>query len=116
MRLLITVPWGERLGGAEAMLQMVLDGSREGRHEVALVFLEPGPWAWESIDAGFRVEIISVGRMRQAHRGLGAVVRLASVMRERRPDLILNWMGKAHLYGAPAALRALRSFLCTHGG
>jgi glycosyltransferase involved in cell wall biosynthesis len=106
MLLLITVPWGSRLGGAEAMLQMVLDGAQEDRHEFELVFLEPGPWPTELIDAGFRVEVIPAGQLREVHRALATVWRLAGILRERRPDLILNWMGKAHLYGAPAAVLA----------
>jgi glycosyltransferase involved in cell wall biosynthesis len=88
------------------MLQMALDGAPADRHQVELVFLEPGPWPSELIDAGFRVEIVPIGRLREVHRGVGAVARLSRVMRARRPDLILNWMGKAHLYGAPAALLA----------
>ncbi len=44
MRVLITMPWGQRLGGAEAMLQTVLDGAHESGHELEPVFFEPGPW------------------------------------------------------------------------
>ena len=106
MRMLITVPWGERLGGAEAMLQMVLEGAKETRHELELVFLEPGPWPTELAAVGLRVHTLSTGQLRQVHRGVATVSRLAKIMRARRPDLILNWMGKAHLYGAPAALLA----------
>jgi glycosyltransferase involved in cell wall biosynthesis len=106
MRVLITVPWGQRLGGAETMLQTVLDGVQETGHELELVFFEPGPWPDELIYAGFRVEVIPAGRLRQAHRWIATVVRLASVFRRRRPDLILNWMAKTHLYGSPAAMLA----------
>jgi glycosyltransferase involved in cell wall biosynthesis len=106
MRLLITVPWGERLGGAEEMLQMVLDGAQGARHELELVFLEPGRWPAELSEAGFSVEVIPAGQLRQIHRGIRTVARLARIMRARRPDLILNWMGKAHLYSAPAAVLA----------
>ncbi len=106
MRILVTVPWGRRLGGAEAMLQMVLDGARESGHELELVFLEPGPWPDELIEAGFHVEVIPAGRLRHVHRVLATVVRLARVLRRRRPDLILNWMTTTQLYGAPAAVLA----------
>jgi glycosyltransferase involved in cell wall biosynthesis len=106
MRLLITVPWGERLGGAEEMLQMVLDGAHGARHEVELVFLAPGSWPRELVAAGFHVETLDAGQLRQAHRGVATVMRLARIMRARQPDLILNWMGKAHLYAAPAAVLA----------
>jgi glycosyltransferase involved in cell wall biosynthesis len=104
MRLLITVPWEQRLGGAEAMLQGVLEGAREDGHELELVFLKPGPWPSELIEAGFRVVVIPAGRLRQVHRWLATVIRLARIFRAREPDLILNWAGKTQLYGSPAAM------------
>jgi glycosyltransferase involved in cell wall biosynthesis len=103
MRILVTVPWGERLGGAEAMLQGVLDGATDSGNELELIFLRDGPWPRELTAAGFRVEVIDAGRLRQAHRWLATVLRLARVFRARRPDLILNWSAKTHLYAAPAA-------------
>jgi glycosyltransferase involved in cell wall biosynthesis len=106
MRVLVTVPWGARLGGAEAMLQAVLDGARESGHELELVFFEPGPWPDQLIAAGFHVEVLRAGRLRQAHRTLATVLRLARIIRRRRPDLILNWSAKTQLYGAPAAILA----------
>jgi glycosyltransferase involved in cell wall biosynthesis len=106
LRILITVPWGERLGGAEAMLQTVLDGAQASGHELELVFFESGPWPAELSDAGFRVEVIPTGRVRQVHRLVSAVLRLARLLRRRQPDLILDWMPKTHLYGASAAVLA----------
>jgi glycosyltransferase involved in cell wall biosynthesis len=107
MRILVTLPWGRRLGGAEAMLQTVLDGAHETGHQLELVFFEPGPWPAELIDAGFRVEVMpAAGRLRQAHRWIATVIRLARVLRARQPDLILNWAAKTQLYGAPAAMLA----------
>jgi glycosyltransferase involved in cell wall biosynthesis len=106
MRILITVPWSRRLGGAEEMLRMVLDGASASGHELELVFLEPGPWPQELRAAGLPVEVISAGRLRQAHRALATVGGLARLMRRRRPDLILNWTTKTQLYGGPAAMLA----------
>jgi glycosyltransferase involved in cell wall biosynthesis len=106
VRIIVTVPWGQRLGGAEAMLQAVLDGAKESGHELELVFFEDGPWPAELIDAGFRVEVIDAGRFRQVHRWVVTVVRLAKLFRRRRPDLILNWAAKTHMYGSPAAVLA----------
>jgi glycosyltransferase involved in cell wall biosynthesis len=104
MRVLITVPWGRRLGGSEDMLQTALDGAQAAGHELELVFFEDGPWAHELRDSGFHVEVIAAGRLRQAHKLIATVLRLARVLRRRRPDLILNWQPKMHLYGAPAAM------------
>jgi glycosyltransferase involved in cell wall biosynthesis len=106
MRLLITVPWGERLGGAEAMLQAVLGGARDSGHELETVFLQGGSWPIELAAAGLRAEVIDAGRLRDAHRSLATVARLTRLMHRRRPDLILNWSAKTQLYGAPAAVAA----------
>jgi glycosyltransferase involved in cell wall biosynthesis len=106
VRVIITVPWGQRLGGAEAMLQGVLDGAGENEHELEIVFFEPGPWPQELSEAGFRVEVIRAGRLRQAHRWIATVLRLARLFRERKPDLVLNWSAKTQLYGSPAAMLA----------
>ncbi|MGH2855646.1 MAG: glycosyltransferase, partial [Solirubrobacteraceae bacterium] len=69
-------------------------------------FFEAGPGPAELSDAGLRVEVLPVGRLRQPHRWIAAVVRLARLMRRRQPDLILNWAAKTQLYGAPAAVLA----------
>jgi glycosyltransferase involved in cell wall biosynthesis len=106
MRILITLPWGERLGGAETMLQTILDGARETDHEFELVFFEDGPWPTDLRAAGFRVEVIPTGRLRQIGRLPLSVMRLASIFRHRQPDLIVNWAAKTQLYGAPAAALA----------
>jgi glycosyltransferase involved in cell wall biosynthesis len=103
VRIIVTAPWGERLGGAEAMLQAVLGVGPEAGHQIELVFFEAGSWPEELIDAGFRVEVISAGRMREGHRWIASVARLAGIFHRRQPDLILNWAAKTQLYGAPAA-------------
>ncbi len=106
MRIVVTLPWGQRLGGAEAMLQTVLDGAPEMGHELEPVFFEPGPWPTELAAAGFRVEVIPAGHLREVHRWLATVVRLARLFRRRQPDLILNWAAKTQMYGSPAAVLA----------
>ena len=106
MRILITAPWGEALGGAEAMLQAVLRGGQASGHELEVVFFEDGPWPAELSAEGFTVEVLSVGRVRQVHRGVATIARLTWLLRRRKPDLMLNWAAKTHLYGAPAAVLA----------
>ena len=106
MRVLVTVPWAEPLGGAEAMLQAILSGAREEGHEIEPVFFEHGSWPRELEREGFRVTVIEAGRLREAHRWVKTVRRLASMMRERKPDLMMNWAAKTQLYGAPAAALA----------
>lgn len=106
MRILITVPWTDRLGGAEAMLHTILQGANESGHEIELVFFEEGPWPAELARAGLQVEVFKAGRVRQLHRWAATVARLTAKLRRRRPDLILNWAAKTQVYGAPAAMLA----------
>ena len=102
----MTVPWGRRLGGAEVMLQGLLDGAAAGGHELEVVFLEPGPWPQELTRRGLRVDVLPAGRLRQLHRWAGTVRSLARILRDRKPDLIVNWSAKTQLYGSPAAVLA----------
>ncbi len=106
MHILITVPWAEPLGGAEAMLQAILDGAQQEGHRLELVFFEHGSWPVALAAAGYRVDVIEAGRLREAHRWAATVFRLARMARRRQPDLILNWAAKTQLYGAPAAALA----------
>jgi glycosyltransferase involved in cell wall biosynthesis len=85
------------------MLQTVLDGVHDSEHEIDLVFFESGPWERELAQAGHPTTVVPAGRLRDAHRWAAAVARLAALFRRRRPDLILDWSAKTHLYGAPAA-------------
>jgi glycosyltransferase involved in cell wall biosynthesis len=109
VRIVITVPWWERLGGAEAMLHTVLQGAGSSGHEIELVFFKDGPWPDELRAAGLRVEIVESGRVRQPHRVLATILRLAALFRARRPDVILNWAAKTQFYGSPAAVLARMS-------
>ena len=106
MRVVVTAPWGERLGGAEAMLQALLEGREEHQHEVEVVFFADGPWPRELREAGVPVTVIPAGRLREAGRWLATVRALARLFRGRQPDVILNWAAKTQLYGSPAAVLA----------
>ncbi len=88
------------------MIQTVFEGGRESAHELEPVFFERGPWIAELERLGLRVESIDAGRLRRIDRMATAVLSLARLMRERRPDLIVNWSPKTHLYGGPAAVLA----------
>lgn len=109
MRLLITVPWGQRLGGAEATLQTILDGAPASGHDVQLVFLQDGAWPAELRGAGFTVDVLDAGRLRNVARLIATVTRLVGLVRARQPDLIVNWSAKTQLYGGLAAPLARRS-------
>jgi glycosyltransferase involved in cell wall biosynthesis len=100
----VTVAWARLSGGAEAMLQTLIEGGSANGYELRLVFLEPGPWPEQLRRDGVCVDVIPAGRIRQPHRWLATVSRLAGIMRRDEPDLIVDWAAKTHLYGAPAAM------------
>ncbi|HUA11760.1 MAG TPA: glycosyltransferase [Solirubrobacteraceae bacterium] len=103
VRILVTLPWAQRLGGAEAMIQAIFDGAAESEHELEPVFFEPGPWAQELRAAGLKVEVLHAGRLRDPVRYTRTVAGLRRIVRGRRPDIVLNWAAKTQVYGSPAA-------------
>lgn len=103
MRLAITIPWGERLGGAEEMIWLFLKHVERPRIEPFVVFLDAGPWEREVAELGIETTVIPAGRLRNIASSGRVVTRLASLLRRRKPNLLLNWAPKTHLYGAPAA-------------
>jgi glycosyltransferase involved in cell wall biosynthesis len=106
LRLLFTLPWATRSGGAEEMLQALVEGGAAQGYESELAFLQEGPWPQALRAEGVPVYVLGAGRVRQLHLGARASFRLARVLRRRRPDVILNWVAKTQLYGSPAALLA----------
>ena len=106
LRVLFTLPWATRSGGAEEMLQALVDGGPAAGYVAELVFLEQGPWPAELRAAGVRADVLPAARIRHPHVWLRTVGQLAAILRRRRPDLIVNWTAKTQLYGAPAAMLA----------
>src|SRR2546421_1494285 len=103
MRIVIAMPWGERLGGAESMLWALLRHLDRSRVEPHVVALEPGPFEREIAGLGVRTTVVQAGRLRQPRRLVAAVRAVARLLDRERPDLILNWSPKTQLYGGPAA-------------
>lgn len=104
MKLVITAPLADRLGGAENMLWTLLRHLDQPRIQPVVVFFEEGPFPEEVARLGIRTVILRTGRLRHFWRAPFAILALARLLRRERPDLLLNWMAKSHLYGAPAAL------------
>ena len=55
---------------------------------------------------GIGTAVVPAGRLREPGGTLGAVRRLAALIRGRRPDLVLGWSAKSQLYAAPAVALA----------
>jgi glycosyltransferase involved in cell wall biosynthesis len=106
VRILVTVPWGRRLGGAEALLHTLVQGAGDAGHEMEFAFLEAGSWPDELARGGFRVDVIEAGRLRDLRRAAAVVRELRRIIAAREPDLILNWASKTQVYGSLAAVPA----------
>ena len=103
MRVAITIPWGERLGGAEEMIWLFLKHGDRARIQPIVVFLQDGPWEQDVAALGVETAVVPTGRLRNPVSTTRTITRLAGFLRQRKPDLLLNWATKTHLYGAPAA-------------
>ena len=91
------------------MLMSFLRSLDQERFAVTVVFFEDGPFVAETRSLGLRTIVLPAGRLRQVHRAAGVVASLTRLLSRERPDLLLNWMAKTHLYGAAAAALARRS-------
>jgi glycosyltransferase involved in cell wall biosynthesis len=106
LRVLVCVPWRERLGGAEVMLWSVLKHSDARSVQYAVAFLEPGRFEEEVSELGVRTFRVPAGRLREPRAAALAIRQLRRIIRSEEPDLVLNWQAKAQLYGSPAAVAA----------
>jgi glycosyltransferase involved in cell wall biosynthesis len=106
LTVVITVPWGERLGGAEAMLLSFLCHVDRTRVDPLVVFLVDGPFEREVSALGIRTAVLPAGRLRHVGGFVRVVRSLSALLRREHPDLILNWAAKSQLYGGPAAALA----------
>lgn len=101
--LAIVVPWARRLGGAEQMLWNILGRLDRDSVDAVVVFMEDGPFREEVSELGFPTTAIPATHLRDIRNYVAVVCRLSRLLRRNRPDLVLSWMAKAHLYAAPAA-------------
>lgn len=91
------------------MLWSILKHADARRLELQVAFLEPGPFEEEVRALGVRTFQVPAGRLREPRAAGAAVRRLSRIIRAEEPDLVLNWVAKAQLYGATAAACAGRS-------
>lgn len=106
IRTLFVMPLGSQRGGAELMLQQLLEYRQEARLEPTVAFLQPGPLVDWCSAHGVRAITIDAGRLRQP-RMLGRTVRaLIKAVSETRAQVVVGWMAKGQIYGGLAAAGA----------
>jgi glycosyltransferase involved in cell wall biosynthesis len=105
-RELIITPSGEDRGGAEQSLLQYVRARKRAGTTVTIVALERGFLLEALSQIGADVVYVDAGRLRQLHKWLAAICRIAAEARKTKARLILSWQTKAHLYGSPAAVLA----------
>jgi glycosyltransferase involved in cell wall biosynthesis len=106
LRVVITAPWGERVGGAEAMLWELMRHVDRRALDPTVVFFEPGGFQRDIARLGHATAVIPTGRLREPQAAGRAVRSLTRLLRAAEPAIIVNWSSKTHLYGAVAAVAA----------
>ena len=104
MKLVITVPWGERFGGAEQMLLTFLRHVDPGRVQPLVAFHVSGPLVDEVRRLGVRTALLPAFRLRNPFQLARTITGLAGLLRAERPDLVLAWTTKTQLTSALAVL------------
>lgn len=103
VRVVIGMPFGTALGGAERHLQLVLRRARAHGLEPHLVLLEDGPLEQWAREADVPVDVLPVGRFREVGTGGRVVLELRRVLRRVQPDVVFGWLPNAQVFLSPAA-------------
>ncbi|MEH1822705.1 MAG: glycosyltransferase family 4 protein [Nostoc sp.] len=106
MKVIIVMPLAEQRGGGEMMLWDLVQQGRNAGVEWLVIFLENGPMVEQVKSLGIDARVVESGRLRQIHRFIGAVFRIAAIARRERADIIVNWMWITHISGGLAAMLA----------
>jgi len=105
---LVLMPIATQRGGAEQLFQRFLRHDADADIRWVVVFLEEGCLR-ETFDRyGVETRVVEAGRLREVHRYVRAVGRIAGLAEKVGADVLLSWMPKAHFYGGVAAAWAGR--------
>jgi len=103
MKIAIIMPLAEQRGGGELMLWHLMQQGRDAGVEWVVIFTESGPMVAQVAGLGIETHVIEAGRLRQVHRFVLTVLRIAALLRQMQAEAVFSWMSKSHLYGSPAA-------------
>ena len=93
-------------GAEEALIQLLQNREAAGLSAILVILLEDGELKKVFEDSGTAVSLVDGGRLREPWKIASATLKIGSLVKEFRADLVLGWMTKAHIYGGPAALLA----------
>ena len=106
MKVVILMPLGEQRGGGEMMFWDLMQQGRNTGVEWVAIFLKDGPLVEQVRSLGIDTRVVDSGRLRQVHRFIGSVFKIAAIARRERADMIVSWMWITHLCGGLAATLA----------
>jgi glycosyltransferase involved in cell wall biosynthesis len=106
VRALVVMPLATRKGGAEQMLEHLIEFRGEAGLRPTVAFLEAGPMVDRFRALGVPTVVVPAGRLRQARRFARTVRALRRLARTARSEVVISWMGKGQLYGGTAAWAA----------
>src|ERR1700758_1114077 len=99
---LIVMPSGKDRGGAEEALLQYVSYRAHQDAPPHVVTLEPGALQAAMEARGSDVTLVDAGRIRHLGVWIRSVRQIAAIAKQKRAQIILSWMTKGHLYGAPA--------------
>jgi len=103
LRLLVVMPSGQWRGGAEAALVHLAQARKVAGIEFTAAFIEGGDLPARIEEEGVAAPVFDAGRLRDPLQFARTTAWLRRLIAEYRPDAVLGWMTKAHLYGGLAA-------------
>jgi glycosyltransferase involved in cell wall biosynthesis len=106
LRVLVGMPFGEALGGAEGILRTLARHGPSQGLELSAVFFSPGGLERELATGGIPTKVVPLRRFRNVGTGVRATAAVRRLVLEREPDLVLGWLPRAHVYLSAAATLA----------
>jgi glycosyltransferase involved in cell wall biosynthesis len=103
MKIAILMPRATQRGGAENLLDVLLQYAHTLPLECIVIFLEHGPLVTKFRSYGIDVDVVRAGRLREVGQALVTINALVQLIKEQQFDVVFSWMSKAHLYGGWAA-------------
>lgn len=103
MKTLIVMPSASCHGGAEAALLHLLQQRETAQLDLRVIYLESGEMVERTRELGVPAEVVPAGRLRSIRSFLNTVRTIREVIQSWKPEVVLGWMTKAHIYSGLAA-------------
>ena len=103
MKTLIVMPSASCHGGAEAALLHLLQQRHTAQLDLRVIYLESGEMIERTRELGVPAEVVPAGRLRSIRSFLNTVRTIREVIQSWKPNVVLGWMTKAHIYSGMAA-------------